>query len=122
MPLGAGLIGPEKVLELSRWKWFRVKEALHFFAVLGPKEGCLGGRLDAFGDDLQAKIMRHDDNGTYDGGVLQSGLIGDFSYETLINLDSRERISRQITQRGIASTEVIEGEANSSCSKYLQRR
>src|SRR3954463_1061526 len=81
----------------------------------------LNGGLDALCDGLKSEIEAHHDDRAYDGRVLAGGLRADLLDETAIDLDPRERISRQIAQRCIASSEIIECNSDTFGSQLLER-
>jgi hypothetical protein len=74
----------------------RHRGSLHLLTSLNVQEPRLGECFDPLGDNREAKIMRQDDDGADDRGVL--AVIADFFHETLVDLDSCQWISAEIAQ------------------------
>ena len=63
-----------------------VEKALRFLAAFAKQELRLRFGLDAFGDDLKAEIVGHDDQRTHDRGGI--GVVNDLAHKATIDLDS----------------------------------
>jgi len=64
------LVQFHKFLKLLNWKWLCVEKTLRFFAFFSFEERCLLGSFNSLGDNLETKIVGHDNKRTNDGGVL----------------------------------------------------
>ena len=78
------------------FEWSAEEESLYFVDVFGSEVVELVECFDPLGDNREAKIMRQEDDGADDRGVL--AVIADFFHETLVDLDSCQRISAEIAQ------------------------
>ena len=76
-------------------------------------------RLHAFGDDLHAQLVRHDDNGLAQREVLAAGL--EARGERFVDLDEVDVEFLDVGQRGIARAEVVDGNLHAGLVKALQQ-
>ncbi len=74
-------------------------------------------RLDALGDDLEAKRMSEADDGADD--VALGAVLGHAGHERTIELDRIERKRLQVIERRVASTEVVEQDAHAEILELL---
>ena len=69
----------------------------------------LGFRFDAFGDDHLGQLVRHGNGGGGDRGIDR--VADDVANEGPVDLQPVDGEARQVGERGIASAEVVEGNA-----------
>jgi hypothetical protein len=53
--------------------------------------------------------VRHDNDRAHDRGLSRRGFISNLARKTLIDLETRQRIPRQIAKRGVTGTKVVKG-------------
>src|SRR5205085_11327947 len=88
----------EKFLKLGNWQRLGIEVPLRLLALCSLQECGLRESFDALGDDFQAEVVRHGYDRANNGRVFPRGVIGNLAHKTLINLDPRERVAREITQ------------------------
>ena len=72
----------------------------------GQQKLLLAFGLDAFGDDLDAELVREPDGGAHDRRAARIGI--DAEHQFLRDLHAADRIIRQIAERRIAGAEIVD--------------
>src|SRR5450631_377124 len=98
----------QELFELGQWQRRAEVVALDLVALVAPEERQLGGRLDAFGDDLQVEAVAHLDDCQSDGGVV--GVVGDLADEAEVDLELVDGEPAQVGQAGVPGPEVVDGD------------
>ena len=109
-PGEAGEAGAEELLALLRREGGAVEESLDLAAFLFLQILELLAGFDAFGDAGEAEVAAEADDGADQG--FGGGLGGDVAEEGLVDLDAVELEAAEVGERGPASAEVVEGEAD----------
>jgi len=92
--------------------------ALDLIAVVVSEPGELRRRLHAFGDHLEFQGVRHTDDGEHDGGII--GIRGNSGDEDPVNLQFVQGKAAQISQAGIAGSEIIDRHSDAQVAQALQ--
>ncbi len=75
--------------------------------------------LDAFTDDAQAEVVPEVDDRAHDRGVRGSDQ--HVEHEALVDLELVDREGREIAERRLAPTEVVEADANADVAEPSER-
>ncbi len=94
---------------------------LQLLTALQPEKRRLGKRLNALCRDVEVQIACQRHNRSNDRGIFRRRVDRCLLHETAVNLDPRQWIACEAAQRSIASTEIIERNANSHRSELSQR-
>jgi len=71
---------------------------LEFIAFFRAQKGGLRRSLDALSNDFKSKIVRHHNDRAHDRDVCGRVFVGDLADKGLIDLETRERITREIAE------------------------
>src|ERR1700712_5092827 len=97
----------------------REQETLQLVAAFLIEELSLGLGFNTLGNDLKSEIASHHNDRAHDRGVFRRTAIADLLDEAAVDLDPRQRIARQITERCIARAEIIESNSDALGAKRL---
>src|SRR3990167_8237655 len=95
-----------------------VQVALTLVTTLSDDVGLLLDGFHTLGDDLHAQALTQLDNGAHDGRVVL--VFQQVLHEAFVDLDLVQRQALQIAQRGVASTEVIDGDQRTGAAQAEQ--
>ena len=95
------------------------QESLALLTAEAAQQGVLPRGFNAFGDNAEPQGPREGDNAANDGLVLPVGTRT--ADERAVDLQNVDREVLEVAQRGVARTEIVDGQPHAKCFEPTQR-
>ena len=95
------------------------KVTLGLLTIRLGQEAAMSGRLHAFGDDLDLKVMGKRDRGAHHHGVARLG--GYTGKQLLRDLQAGHRVGGEVIERGISGAKIVERDPEAELTQLPER-